>query len=473
MTALPTTLAVMRVRQRQRPRLRASLVVVSLAGACSREAPPLEAHPVTPGTGASAAAPTLPARAAIDDDDPLADLASPVRDDEMAPAYVAPLTRPRLEAGRCAEVADAPVRVLPHASAAALLQARDRFFLAAYEPLDAGRERVSVVEIEPGRAPRLVTTLPVEPPTPANRRTAPPALATMGEPGADARLLGLAFTDANGRLHAAFFDPARPSPRASLVGDASADPRFAPALARTATGARLVAVTEAARDDAVEERDAPRTLRVRFARLDSEGRAAGWHDLTPPAGSASHPSFVATPDGGVDLLFVDARVALSVLHRVHVDAEGRPGEPTVVRPINLLAEPASFAVARIAGRELLAYAATGNLATRAVGLVDLAGTEPPTALVPGLGYGQPLTVRVGPLGQRSAVFALEAPSAPSPNAPHEVRIRTVTVNPEGATNLGEPLVLAGASRPAIATLSDGTIALAVEGGLVHWLRCAE
>jgi hypothetical protein len=44
--------------------------------------------------------------------------------------------------------------------------------------------------------------------------------------------------------------------------------------------------------------------------------------------------------------------------------------------------------------------------------------------VAGLGYGQPLTVRGLSRGQ-DAVFASEAPSAAAPEAPHEVRVRTV------------------------------------------------
>jgi hypothetical protein len=125
---------------------------------------------------------------------------------------------------------------------------------------------------------------------------------------------------------------------------------------------------------------------------------------------------------------------------------------------------------RVGERELAAYAATGNLATRAVGLVDLGQTEPPQPLVPGLGYGQPLTVRAIARAT-DAVFALEAPSAPAADAPHEVRVRTVRVEPSGARTMGEPLVFPAAARPAIAADAQGVIAVALEGGLVRFVRC--
>jgi hypothetical protein len=50
-------------------------------------------------------------------------------------------------------------------------------------------------------------------------------------------------------------------------------------------------------------------------------------------------------------------------------------------------------------------------------------------------------------------------------------VRTVRVNESGARVLGEPLVFSGATRPALAIDGDGAIAVALEGGLVRFVRC--
>jgi hypothetical protein len=403
-------------------------------------------------------------------DDPLAELAAPPSEAEVVEARPTAIGRPTLAAGVCAEVAEAPLRVLPRASAAELVAAGDRFYLAAYEPLDGGREQVSLVELVAGQAPRLIVAIPVAQPVAAARRTAAPALALVGAAGAEAQELGVAFTDAAGHVLVAFVDPARPVATPADVGMSEADLRFSPALARVGP-VRVVAATIAV-PEAGPSGTARTAMRLHLARLDPRGAVLGRHDVTPVAGAGAHPTFVRTSLAGAhgDLLFVDPRVALSVIHRVRLDAEGTPGETTVGRPINLSAEPPSIASVRLGERELAAYAATGNMATRAVGLVELGQTEPPQPLVPGLGYGQPLTVRA--IARASdAVFATEAPSAVQADAPHEVRVRTVRVDAAGARTLGEPLVLPGATRPALAIDAGGVIAIAVEGGLVRFVRC--
>jgi len=276
--------------------------------------------------------------------------------------------------------------------------------------------------------------------------------------------------DAGGRVLAAFFDPSRPVATPVVVAEQGADARFSPALARIGP-ARVLAYTEALTQEPSEPGGAPSvTMRLRAVRLDPRGAVLGRHDVTAVAGAGAHPTFVRTASGRGDLLFIDPRVALSVIHRVRFDAEGLPGETTVGRPVNLSAEPPSLAGVRLGERELAAYAAVGNMATRAVGLVELGATEAPEGLVPGLGYGQPLTVRV--IARTSdAVFAAEAPSAVPAEAPHEVRVRTVRIDAAGARTLGVPLVLAGATRPALASDAAGVIAVTVEGGLVHLVRC--
>jgi hypothetical protein len=401
-------------------------------------------------------------------DDPLADLAAPVADDEVIDAHPSTLARPELAPGVCQEVADAPVRVLPRASAMSIVATRDRFYLAGYEPLEGGREQVSIVELVAGQAPRLVVAIPLESAA-ASARTAAPGLALMGATGGESAELGVAWIEGNGAVRAAFFEPSRPAAHPIALSLADADRRFSPAIARVGPH-RVIAATIAIAEN-VAEGEPPRTaMRMHLVRLGPNGERVGQHDVSPRAGFGSHPLFSAGPSGRPDLFFVDARVALSVIHRVAFDAESVPGETTVARPINLSAEPPSIAVVRVGGRELATYAAVGNMATRAVGIVEIGGTDSPDPLVAGLGYGQPLTVR-GLSRTTDAVFASEAPSAVAADAPHEVRVRTVRVNESGARVLGEPLVFSGATRPALAIDGDGAIAVALEGGLVRFVRC--
>lgn len=450
-----------------------------LAG-CGESSPPSEPRPnaephsagphsAEPTTGAPTGSPN-PSAEALDPGhgDPLAELAAPVRDDEVLEARVSELARPSLGPGECREVAEAPVRVLPRASAMAVVSAGDRFYLAGYEALEPSdgqaREQLSVLELAAGQAPRLLVSIPVTPS--AQRRVAAPALALTGSAGSEARELGVAWLDGAGGVHAAFFDPTHPAAQPVALGMTNADVRFSPAVARIGAH-RMVAATIA--PPSTEDDARPSAMQLHLTRLDARGAVVGTHDVTPRAGAGAHPLFGVGREGRTELYFIDARVALSVLHRVAFDPDDVPRDTEVARPVNLSAEPPSLAVVRVAGHELAAYAAVGNMATRAVGLLELGATEPPDALVPGLGYGQPLTVR-GIVAGDGALFAAEAPSGVAADLPHEVRVRSLRM--EGATRrLGEPLVFAGATRPALAIDGQGVIALALEGGLVHWLRC--
>jgi hypothetical protein len=433
--------------------------------ATTHESPPTTTHE-TPPTTTHESPPTTTSDPGADD--PLADLAAPVGEDEVVDAHPSTLAHPELAPGVCQEVAEAPVRVLPRSSAMSVVATRDRFYLAGYEPLEGGREQVSVVELVAGQAPRLVVAIPLESAA-ASARTAPPGLALVGAAGSEADELGVAWIEGNGGVRAAFFEPSRPAAHPIALSLADADRRFAPAIARVGPH-RVIAATIAIAEN-VAEGEPPRTaMRMHLERLGPTGERLGQHDVSPRAGSGSHPLFAPGPSGRPDLFFVDARVALSVIHRVAFDAESVPGETTVARPINLSAEPPSIAVVRVGGRDLAAYAAVGNMATRAVGIVEIGGTDSPDPLVAGLGYGQPLTVR-GLSRTTDAVFASEAPSAVAADAPHEVRVRTVRVNESGARVLGEPLVFSGATRPALAIDGDGAIAVALEGGLVRFVRC--
>ena len=94
------------------------------------------------------------------------------------------------------------------------------------------------------------------------------------------------------------------------------------------------------------------------------------------------------------------------------------------------------------------------------------GSEPAVAVVPGLGYGEPISVDGAALGD-GAVLVAEAPSAADPAAPHDVRVRAVSAD----GRLSEALVLGGATEPAVAIGAGGEAAVATSGGYVTRLRC--
>jgi hypothetical protein len=52
-----------------------------------------------------------------------------------------------------------------------------------------------------------------------------------------------------------------------------------------------------------------------------------------------------------------------------------------------------------------------------------------------------------------------------------VRIRTLAPDASGHMQLGEPLVIEGRTQPSIAMNDADVIAVAVSGGLVHFVLC--
>lgn len=349
----------------------------------------------------------------------------------------------------CALQVDAPLRVLTSGGPPAIVAAGDAFLVAAYD-----QQGVAIVRARPGALPEPFAALPLD----ANgARGAAPALAHTGD-----REVTVAMIDGRGRVLAAAFDPQLPAtaPITREIAAAGADARFAPVVRAIATR-RVIAWTDGSATP----------MRLKLAIVENDA-VLTTHDVTPVAGGGAAPFFVEGESDAV-LLFLDPRVGISVAHRVRLGADGTPGPTEVARPLNLAAEPPAIAVAHAPGaaRTWLAYAAVGNLATRAVGLVDATGTERPSPLVPGVGYGDPLTIDAVIAG-RSVVFAVEAPTATTREAPHEVRLRVVD---DGGA--GDPLVLAApATDPAIARREDGLLAIAYRSGsavLVHFARCAE
>lgn len=359
------------------------------------------------------------------------------------PAAITGSLSDRTPAARsCLLLSESGQRVFEAASTVDILDDGSAFVVAGY--LGTNPETVGIARIVPGSPPRLLASAPLEGQLAPERRTAPPILARLAE-----TQVGLAVVDAAGRVQLATFDPTLPAAAIRFIEVATAaDPRFPPAIASIDAG-RAVAYTDAS----------DRTSHVRVAIVDAPGSVTARHDVTPEAGAAAAPFFA--PDGA--LYTMDARVAISVVHRVTIAADGTPSTPTVVRPLNLAAEPPAFAVIGSS----LAYAAVGNMATRAVGLLRIGTDERASALVPGLGYGSPLTIDAVSIGA-GGIFAMDAPTAAAADAPHETRVRVV--GSDGA--MGDAMTIAGVTGARIARNAGGVVAIAVRGGLVYFARCA-
>lgn len=422
--------------------------------------PTLAGAPAEPTTAPEAPAP----HAALDGLDDLAALdhldhsASSSTGEGSAP--VVEVTTGDAPTFGCAVTA-APVRALDRADRPAISRSSDGYLVASYVRTAsgtgvagaAGGEAVAIARLNDGRPAALLATLPVEPPVADGARRAAPALAVTS----DGRLL-VAATDGAGALLFAALELGSAATAGALrvlVPTAHADARFAPAIALT-EGAAAVAWTDGS--------ETP--MRARLVRVDRTGAILGTAlDLTPEAGGAAAPTVgrgTTTPT----LFFVDPRVAISVVSRVTLSADATPSSTAVVRPLARAADPASFVVVGDGERTRIAYAAVGTSGARAVGLLNAHGSEPPVPVVPGLGFGAPISVDGAPLGE-GAVLAVEAPSARDPTAPHEVRVRVLA--PDG--RLSEALVLGGATEPAIATGTAGDAAVATTGGYVTRLRC--
>lgn len=322
--------------------------------------------------------------------------------------------------------------------------------------VEGEREEVFVARVE-GDGARVVARGALEHPVPRGHRRA-----------------GLALAEREGRLALAVVDGRRRLMLGEVQGSGlswrviaeGASLRFAPALSAF-ENRWAIAWT-------VEEP----ALRVRAALVGDT--VEGQRELQPAGGGSAAPAFVAAApssgssesSGGPSLIFLDPRAGISVVHRSALGPDGF-GEPTVVRPLNLVTEPPALAIVRASGTEWIAYTAIGSAATTAVGLARLDGLAPPVALVPGTGYGV-LHVDAAPFGEEGAVFVADAPRASEPDAPRELHVRTLSA--DGA--LGDPTVVQGpskrASRGRIAH-ADGVVAVSFrdpEGLHVATGRCA-
>lgn len=430
-------------------RSRAALVVLALVlSACGSDE---ESIPVTPTEASSRRPDPEPSHSIAPAADPaldrlLEDTASPSLGDEIvapAPGLLADQAPPPRG---CALQSEGPIRVLPSGGPPAVIAHGDVFLVAAYDA-----EGARILRARPGARPEPLASIALEAPPPAS---APPGLARTS-----AHEASIAMIDGRARVLEASFDPMSPGmPSPRTIAEGGADVRFSPAVRAVGTR-RVIAWTDG--------RATP--MRLRVAVLE-RANVVSEHDVTPVAGGGAAPFFVEG-EGAPVLFFIDPRIAVSVVHRVSIGADGAPAPTEVQRPLHRAAQPASIAAARAGGRTWLAYAADGSFATRAVGLLDAEGAEPAAPLVPGLGYGDPLTLDALASGN-AVIFAAEAPSEIEASAPHEVRLRRVDA--EGA---GDPLVIAApATDPAIARRSDGLIAVAYRTGaavVLQYARCAE
>lgn len=434
------------------------LVLVACLLACG-ESVPLETTPADPPSDPSPTStpdepttpPTVPPPL-----DGLDGLEAPPEPGELAPSAAIDGAAP--EGARTCVVASETRGVLPGAGRTAVVAGYlGQAFVAAYVR-EGESESVAVVRVISGSEPELFTRIALERPVTAPRGAAP------GLSMHDGTLL-LSAIDGGGRLLFGALDASIGGVAGrftTTIDDAHADARFSPTSSISEDGTRLVAWTDGSGTP----------MRVRLARIAPSGSVLDAVVVSPDGGGAA-PVF-GLGDRARVLYLVEARIAMSAAHRVGIGADGTPAPVEVARPLLRGAELPSIAVVRGAEgtRTHLAYAAVGNLATRAIGLVQTTGTDSPAPLVAGLGYGGAITVRAAPL-RRSVVFAMEAPSAAEPTAPHDVRVRVVA--DDGA--MGEPLILTGQIAPAIALVAHdddvATLVISSEGARVTFVRCTE
>jgi len=401
-----------------------------------------------------------PPEAAIPEAAPLEGLdglEAPPSDTEVAPSATLEMGTPE-GAHACVLVSETRA-VLQSAGRTAIAAGYlGQVFVASYVH-EGGAESVAVVRVIPGSEPELLTRIALENPLAASARGAAPGLAMH-----DGTLL-LAAIDGRGRLLYTALDASVGGIAGrftTTLDEAHADARFSPALTVSTDGTRVIAWTDGS--------ETP--MRVRLARVGISSAVLSSAVISPDGGGAAPVLGLGMRERAI--YFVEARVAMSAAHRVLLGADGSPAPVEVARPLLRGSDLPAIAVARAleGTRVHLAYAAVGNLATRAIGLVQTTGTDSPLPLVAGLGYGGALTVRAAPLAH-SVVFAMEAPSAAEPSAPHELRVRVATDD----ASMGAPLVLAAQTSPDIALVSSegatSLLAISSDGARVTFVRCTE
>ncbi|MEM1418301.1 MAG: hypothetical protein AAGH15_25625 [Myxococcota bacterium] len=441
----------------------------SLGSACSSEAPPPRASVAdeAPLVEAVPVPPRRRAPPAPSDDDPLAgldDIEALRLEEPDVPGSLGGRPTPPPPGG-CAPQGSVATRLWPKPGPTAVVAVGDDGFVAAGyagtgDPGEAS-ETLFAVAFSPRRPPRPLYASPLE--APLGNRRQPPGLAAL-EGGR------VAFASVDGEGHVALR-------RASLRGrveaparldDALADRRFPPAVAAKGTSTYVAYVGTPLREGPTP--DAPR---LRLVRLNAALRVAGRWNPAPSGMGGVAPTFA---DGR--LAFVEAREAISALlvGELEQDATGE-----VLTPLANVYDPVAIALAEVHGTEgtrtLVGYTAVGQGARTAVGLVQVGpgGASPPTALVPGEGYGR-LGVDVA-AGPEAALFVADAPRGEDATSPRRIRAQLVRVGAR-APALGPevPLSFPGEDQrfAHVARHGDGTYAIVASGEdavYAHFLRC--
>ncbi|MEM7605427.1 MAG: hypothetical protein AAF411_08720 [Myxococcota bacterium] len=348
-----------------------------------------------------------------DGDDPLAGLDDPSTFDDGAGASGPPADVP---AGGCAFYTGEPTRLWARGGLAEVVDAGDDgFVVAGYARKEEGEE-LFAVRVEPGSAPRPLYRADLERPL-RTPRVAPPGLGRLADGS-----FGIAATDLGARVLFARVHPAgRQSALRSL--DTGTDQRFSPAV-RSSGGGALVAFT-----DGSNERS-----RVRVVVTNAVGERTAVYDVTPAAGSAQAPVFIADR-----LAFLDPREGTSQLMAVRASSARPITDAEVLVPIANLFDPAGLALAEASEGFAVVYTAVGRGAKTAVGFVRTDDpAQPPKALVPSSGYG-PLHVDATS-SDTVIVYAASRSTAEARDTPREL---AVFAAPRSAPDRwGEPLVLA-------------------------------
>ncbi|MBK8171558.1 MAG: hypothetical protein IPK60_14590 [Sandaracinaceae bacterium] len=249
-------------------------------------------------------------------------------------------------------------------------------------------------------------------------RTAAPAL-TQTSTG---RLL-LAAIDGTGALVATLIDATLPTTGAQMRSLArNADMRFSPAIGEV-NAHLIVAYTDGSATP----------MRMMTVTTDIALSGATSRDISPAGMGGASPTWI---DGAQSptLIFVDAHGGLSPLLTATWTAEGTMSPVQVERALSTIAEPAAIASGQFGADRYVAYVAIGRAATSAVGLVKLGASDPPIAIIPGVGYG---ASHVSAASTRTGiVFVADAPPTAETAGARQFVARVLD-----EAGLGQPLTI--------------------------------
>jgi hypothetical protein len=235
------------------------------------------------------------------------------------------------------------------------------------------------------------------------------------------------------------------------------DRRFAPALAVQAD--RVLYAFTVAVDEAMHTK----LVGVRA------GKNEPTLDITQPGQGAAAPAFVLGASA-LTLVTIDAHAGISPLLEYPFDGTGRPRETLVRTPVSQPYAPPQLAAVQWASGDVeVMFTAVGKLAMTAIGRVPLRHAEAPTALSPSRGYGE-LSFAAA-RGARRALFAFEVPTSSAPRAERTI----ATALADGTRTDEGPSFEAPAQLPSLMRTSGGYLLAFTRAGSVHaaLLRCAD